>query len=132
MAKILVIDDDVDVGLTIGNVLSLSGHEVIVKTSLKSAVMALHAIEVDLVISDLFMPEGDGIEAIMSIKKIGRDIPVILISGGSSFFPSGSAKLDAMVNSAALLGSAVTLAKPFERKTLLQAIDRCLPPITDC
>ncbi len=72
----------------------------------------------DLVITDLVMPEKDGIETVIELRHDFPEVKIIAISGGSKY--DGAANL----RSARLLGARRTIAKPFEIQELLETVGR--------
>jgi DNA-binding response OmpR family regulator len=83
--------------------------------------LALHAAEpADLIITDLFMPDFDGIETIRELRRVGRGVKVIVVSGGDS-----SGRLS-MLGDAKLLGADRAFAKPVKPEELLTAIRELL------
>jgi PAS domain S-box-containing protein len=79
--RVLVVDDDDMVRRALGRLLGKSGHRVIEAASGREAVAALRANPVDVVISDVHMPDGDGMDLLRAIRKVDLDIPVILATG---------------------------------------------------
>jgi YesN/AraC family two-component response regulator len=71
---------------------------------------------VDLVITDLSMPEKDGIETIRELRRDFPDVKIIAISGG------GRAGADGYLSVAKTIGANRTLSKPFDLKKLLDAV----------
>lgn len=71
----------------------------------------------DLVITDLIMPEKEGIETILELRDADPDVPILAISGGTMPEDPGGVLVDA-----ALLGATATLAKPFELPVLMDTI----------
>ena len=80
------------------------------------ALDALRQVQPDLVITDVYTPEMDGIEFLLSLREAEPDLPVIVASGG------GSASSDHLLTDAAYLGATVTLPKPFEIDQLLELV----------
>lgn len=74
----------------------------------------------DIVITDLIMPEKEGIEAIRELKSINPDVKIIAISGGGRNHPEDYLKV------AVRLGAACALEKPISRDHLIRAIDSLL------
>jgi CheY-like chemotaxis protein len=75
----------------------------------------------DLLITDLLMPEKDGIETILEIRRANATLPILAISGGGRYNPR-----EDLLRMAQRLGANATLHKPFARDDLLAAVDRCL------
>lgn len=82
MARILVIDDDCTVRLLLERYLTHGGHSVFEADNGKTGLQALHDFKPDLVITDIMMPEMDGLEILLEIRKSNQTLPIIAISGG--------------------------------------------------
>jgi CheY-like chemotaxis protein len=119
MARILVIDDDAGMRTVIGQALKEAGHEVVLAPDGKEGMKEHHVKPVDLIITDLFMPEQDGLETIIALKKQFPNIPVIAISGGNILSTD-------MLSVARALGADGILEKPFTSKSLLSAVEKVL------
>jgi len=97
------------------------GHDVACASSGREAVRLLADRHFDLVIADVLMPEGDGLELITEMKKTVPDTRILAISGGgASLLP------DYCVQIAKAFGAHATLQKPFNRDQLLAGIDHAL------
>ncbi len=116
MARILIIEDDQEVREYLESVLSRAGHECLCASDGKEGVDVFSANPVDLVITDIIMPEKDGIETIMDLRRKNNTLKVIAISGG------GRAEPENYLHSAKLLGANRTIKKPFTNEEMLQAI----------
>ena len=112
---ILVIDDDAKVCGLLQRVLSGAGYRVLVAADGKKGMDALKRQPVDLVITDLVMPEQEGLETVTQLHAQRPKLPVIAISGafGGSF-----------LKAAGLLGASATLAKPIAPDALLRAVEQ--------
>lgn len=119
MAHILVIDDEPSLRFVIMRTLAKLGHDVREAGNGRVALDLLRAKPADLVLTDLVMPEQDGIETIMALRHVFPAMPVIAMSGA----PSNAALY---LEIAKRLGVRQTLAKPFEPDTLIAAIDNAL------
>lgn len=75
----------------------------------------------DLLITDLLMPEKDGIETILEIRRVNETLPILAISGGGKYGARGE-----LLRMAQRLGATATLQKPFSREQLIAAVDQCL------
>jgi CheY-like chemotaxis protein len=75
----------------------------------------------DLVLTDVIMPEIDGTEVILAVKKYRRDTPVIAMSGGDSVMTS-----EFSLNLAKAVGAGILLNKPFRLEELLATVDKAL------
>jgi DNA-binding response OmpR family regulator len=121
MARILVIDDDHAVRLTIQVFLERGGHEVICAADGEQGLRAFASEAPQLIITDIIMPNKEGIETIMQIRERDATVPIIAMSGGGRVGNADFLKM------AARLGANEVLAKPFERQDLTAAVGRLLP-----
>ena len=120
MARILVVDDDVLVRETIALALRNAKHEVSEASDGLRALDMLDRGPVDLVVTDILMPEIDGIGLIMAIRKQRPSLRILCISGGGR-----DSNID-YLPMAANLGAHTILAKPFTPKQLLAAVEAAL------
>ena len=119
MASILVIDDDNDFRDYLRLVLERFGHEVVTLPNGAGLTKVLELVRVDAVITDLYMPERDGIETVRQLGSLAPQIPVIAISG------AGVAE-DPCVRAMRMLGATVVLEKPIRAPLLIATLDRML------
>ena len=121
MATILVIEDDPQFRQMLAQMLTQAGHQV---ETAENGVLGLERFRQsapELVITDILMPEKDGIDTILEIKREGTDTRVIAISGGRrAITPQFN------LDSAALIGVQQVLAKPFSRQQILEAVEAAL------
>ena len=120
MAKVLVVDDEKQIRLMLHQMLKREGHHVSEAQNGKVALELNRKEPADLVITDVIMPEMEGIKTIMELKKEFPDVKVIAMSGG------GKNKPEQYLNFAEKLGADRTLTKPFNREDLLNAISNVL------
>ena len=118
--KILVVDDQEAYVLMIQELLEGNNFEVITAINGKEAILKTENNIPDLIITDIVMPELDGIEVLLEIKKSAPEIPVIVMSGGN--YGYGQSYL----NMAKKLGANVILDKPFEMDVLLKQVKELL------
>lgn len=119
MARILVIDDDDQVGLMLKDALEEEGHTLLVAENGAVGLDIFQEDAVDLVITDVMMPEKTGIGSLLEIKRISPETPVIVISGNAQT-DSGN-----VLNLATELGASHVLSKPFsikEMKILIRTV----------
>jgi CheY-like chemotaxis protein len=121
MAHILLVEDSPEVSLSVREILQAAGHSVEDAASGKEALVRLKAGRFDAIVSDIWMPEMDGIALLKEIRGAGNNIPVVVISGGAP-----NAPLTYTAPLAATFGANVVVYKPFERTELLKAIDTVL------
>ena len=125
---IVLVDDDEAVRSVLRRGLVRAGYEVHEAGEGGAALKLLASAPADLIITDLVMPEMEGIEFIMALRKTHPKLPVIAISGGGRAVGS-----DNYLNIARACGAVKLLAKPFETEQLLAAMQELLgpPPATD-
>jgi CheY-like chemotaxis protein len=120
MPKILVIDDDPFVCNTILRVLSRKGYDLTVAGDGQVGLKLFKSEQPDLVITDLIMPEKEGIETIREIRGIRPGTKIIAISGG------GRLGIADFLGMAKKLGANEVIRKPFEVAELTDSVARCL------
>lgn len=116
MSAILVIDDDASVREVVSEMLRMEGHDVTIAENGREAIAKLAGQRFDLIITDLIMPEKEGIETIAEIRRSDAEIRILAISGGGRLGPGD------YLETARYIGADATLAKPFARQDLLAAI----------
>ena len=116
MARILVIDDDVLVLDMLYESLTSEGYDVLRASNGKEGLKLYRKEPVDLIITDLIMPEKEGIETIIELRHDFPDVKIIAISGG------GRIGTKDYLNMAKIFGVQQTFTKPVGRKQLLDAI----------
>lgn len=120
LARVLVIDDDPQVRGVVEDALSQAGHTVVLTRNGREGLRALQEGKFDLVITDIFMPDMEGIELLRLLRTEGTSIPVVAMSGG------GIIATEAILSTAAKLGACATLEKPFGPADLAAAVARAL------
>jgi len=120
MARILVIDDDVQVLATLRKMLEREGYEVETASDGMQGIKCYRENPADLIITDLIMPEKEGIETIMELRRDFPDVKIIAMSGGGRNNPN------AYLGIADHLGVQYTFAKPVEWKEFLKAVQDLL------
>lgn len=124
MPRILLVEDDEAIRGILARTLVAAGHEVEEAWNGDVALAAYRKQAADLVITDLVMPEKDGLQMIMELRKLDPAVKIIAMSGGGRTL--GQAQL--YLESAKLFGALQVLAKPFTAATLMQAVNAVLPP----
>jgi len=120
MARILVVDDDKEVREMLRQMLERAGYEVVDACDGNVALKLYREQPTDLIITDLIMPNKEGIETIMELRRDFPDVKIIAISGGGRIGPKD------YLSSAKMLGARRILAKPLDRPKLLKAIEELL------
>ncbi len=130
MSKILVIDDERDVRDSVAKVLERAGHEVRIADGAAAGLDAFHTYGADLVITDIIMPEQNGVDVINALRQSGTKLRIIAISGGGNFGPLGYTPLaittNAYLAAAKKSGADEVLTKPFDRQELLAVVSGLL------
>jgi len=119
--RILVVDDNDQIRGMLRLMLETAGHEVSDAANGKSALHLQKTIPADLVITDIIMPEMEGIELIINIRKIDPRVKIIAISGGGKIDPY------LCLDIAGQLGADRILQKPFSQATLMSIISELFP-----
>ena len=126
MKKVILVDDDDLVRSTVCFMLRTLDFDVTEAPCGKEALKLLSESKFDLVITDLFMPEFDGLELILEIKKMALGTPIVLITGGGKHFRPGSEDLTNLTDSAELFGASYSIQKPFKKKDLAEIVKHAL------
>lgn len=113
---ILVIDDDPDVGRTTQWLLQDAGFTVSVVTSGQQGLRLQRARPADVLVTDIYMPDTDGIEIIAEFRQRFPEVPIVVISG------AGSAVNATHLFAARELGAHEVLRKPFDPRKLVEAV----------
>ncbi len=116
MAHILIIDDDPNVRLMLRRMLEHQGYTITEASDGIEGIKRFHENKFDLIITDLIMPDKEGIETINELKKEDPAIKIIAMSGG------GRCKPDSHLTTAKLLGADAIFEKPFIKERLLSVI----------
>lgn len=117
--KILMVDDEQDICGIAQILLENAGCDVTCVTDANQALTTLERGEFDLIITDMLMPEMDGVELINSVRRIRPDQRIMAISGG------GVAPRESYLQIATMYGVTGVLAKPFNRDQLIRAVMEC-------
>jgi CheY-like chemotaxis protein len=120
MARILVFDDEPSILLMIKKMLEKAGYEVEVALNGKEGMELFEKNRPDLLITDIIMPEKEGLETIFELRRKYPDLKIIAISGGGRIGPDG------YLPGAKLLGANAVFAKPLIPKEFLNTISELL------
>jgi len=123
MALILIVDDDKDVRETVAATLQLENHVTLEAPDGNAALQLIQAQPVDLVVTDIFMPQMGGGEVIDRIRDEFPGVKIIAISGSSSALRSTSSSPGAGLQP---LSADARLAKPFHRRELIETVQTVL------
>jgi DNA-binding response OmpR family regulator len=117
--KVLVIDDDPVARMTVRAILEDEGYSVTCAEDGRRGLEAFRKLRPDLVVTDIVMPEKEGIETILELRSIWPRGPIIAISGGGRTGNTDYLRL------AQGMGANAILRKPFEPAELLSCIRAC-------
>ena len=112
--KILVVDDESSITDLVYSILTEKGYEVTTAKDGKEGLKVFESVKPDLVITDIVMPDMEGIEFMRSLVKMRKALPIIVMSGnvlGTKF-----------LETARIFGAQATLRKPFAIQELLEVI----------
>jgi DNA-binding NtrC family response regulator len=118
--RIMVVDDDPGIRRTLKLLLSKAGYEVTQASDGQEALRLWRDHGGDLVITDLHMPEKNGIETILELLTHTPNVPIIAMSGG------GQTKRLDLLGNATMLGAVLTIEKPFTLNEMLTLVKRAL------
>lgn len=115
--KILVIDDEEDICEMTKLLLEKAGHDVTVTTDARLAARLLREQPYEAVITDMLMPDKDGLEVMADLRRYHPEVRIIASSGG------GRVSSDSYLTIARKSGAHALLSKPFTLPELLACID---------
>ena len=124
MERILIIDDEQQIRSMLRLMLERDGYEVVEAPDGIEGIKAYRQKPADLIITDLIMPNKDGIGMIIELQKEFPDVKIIAMSGGGLNKPEGYLK------GAKKLGAACTLTKPIDREKMLRAVKNIIKGTT--
>ena len=123
MARILLVEDEVTFRSVVTAALTQNGHSVIEAADGRTGLALFKAHGADLVITDVMMPDQDGLEVIMEIRSGKNPTPILAMTGHPG-------ETDLYLRLAKSLGAQRILAKPFRMEELFGAIDDLVPGTT--
>ena len=116
MKTILIIDDDPEIRSLLTDVLTVDGYRVLEAADGKQGLASYANFQTDLIVTDLVMPEKEGIETIIELRRKFPSVKIIVLSG------SGATDL----RMAKLLGADRAISKPFDITDLLKTVREVL------
>lgn len=121
MARVLIVEDSAAVRMALAEVVAALGHTVEQAPDGRAAIETLQTERFDLVITDVLMPEADGVEVIKALRALDRGTRVLAVSGGAPNLPASYAlRMTEMFNADAVL------YKPFLNEELEATVIRLL------
>lgn len=121
--SILVADDEESIRVVLSQLLTKAGHAVTLVTNAREAAEHLRRKTFDLVITDVLMPDGDGVDLIADVKKLQPQTRILAMSGGGRYL-EGSDYLKLATG----LGAHAAIEKPFKWEQLQAVIAKALAP----
>jgi CheY-like chemotaxis protein len=114
---VLVADDEEHIRTLLRRWLTEEGHTVLSAGNAREAAKLLTRIRFDLIVTDIIMPEGDGLQLIREFKEAQPEVRILAISGGGKYMERGDC-----LKMAKGLGAHAVVMKPFVREELLDGI----------
>lgn len=111
--RVLVVDDDPGILRLVGRILRSAHYEVVPATTFSDAMAAFQTWHLDAVVSDIGLPDGDGLALAKALRETDANLPVVLITGHPD-----------LETAIAAVGSGATrfIVKPFKNEDLLEAV----------
>jgi DNA-binding NtrC family response regulator len=116
MKKIIIIDDEPHILLMLKKMLERAGYEIDIATNGMEGLELFKKSPSDLVITDIIMPEKEGLETIREMKSLQSGLKIIAMSGG------GKITADNYLQTAKLFGASRIIEKPFTQQQMVQAV----------
>ncbi len=116
MARILVIDDDDQFRAMMKKLLEQNGHDVLEASDGEKGVRLFEQQGADLIVTDIVMPNKEGLETIMDLRRKAPGVKIIAVSGGGRIGP------ESYLDLAKKFGAVKVFSKPFGLKEFLQAV----------
>ena len=120
MTRILIIDDEAMIRNLIKRIWEREGYETETASNGKDGINIHRKNPADLIITDIIMPDKEGIETIMELRRDFQDVKIIAMSGGGKIDPNTYLQI------AKTVGAVKTLAKPIRIDELLKTVQEVL------
>lgn len=117
--RVLVIDDQKQMLTTLGNLLRRAGHEVVLANSGREGLSRIAENDIEVLITDMLMPDMDGIEVIKTLRVKHPGLWIVAMSGGGRMLSANVA-----LTLSRAFGADRVLYKPFRTAELLAALER--------
>ena len=116
--SVLLVEDDPSIAAMVSRYLEATGFRALIAASIEAAHEMIRTEKPDVVVTDIFLADGEGFSLIEALRTANPDLPIIAISGGRADFD--------VLAQAAKVGANFTIEKPFSPAYLVDTIDRCL------
>ncbi|MCD6598260.1 MAG: response regulator [Bacteroidales bacterium] len=120
MSRVLVIDDEPYILLMLKKLFEKEGFEVDIAINGDEGIRIFSKYPADVIITDIVMPEKEGLETIREFKQTNPDLKIIAISGG------GRIDSKEYLDSARLFGASKVFRKPFKQREMVNAVNELL------
>jgi len=120
MAKILIVEDDDEVRDVLKTLLQEEGHELFEASDGNQAIEQFRRIPADLVILDIVLPDKEGLETIIDLRRTHPNVKIMAMSGGGRTSPQD------YLDMAKRLGAVEVIAKPFSIDDFLRSVNLTL------
>ena len=121
MAKILIVDDDASIRGLFRRILEVEGYTIVEASNGESALRCFEESWADLVITDIVMPEKDGLELMAELRRLAPGVKIVAISGGGGLNPFTYLAM------ARERGADTVIFKPVPVESLLKTVHQLLP-----
>ena len=125
MPTILLVDDNDKIRRSVRRFLERKEYDVEEAPNGQVAMARLDAGDIDIIISDVFMPNMNGFDFLMRIRDKHAGIPIIMMSGG------GTLGSQSVLDAASKLGAAFVVEKPFEMREMMAAVEACVERLAE-
>ena len=88
MSKILIVDDEMQIRSLLARMMQLEGYDVLQAADCKSSIHLLQSQQPDVVLCDVFLPDGNGVDLVLDIKRLAPNVEVILLTAHGNI-PNG-------------------------------------------
>ncbi len=116
MARVLVVDDEELIRLTLTQALEQDGHSVTEASDGDECLAKMREDPADVVVTDILMPNKEGLETIAELRRLYSSVKIIAISGGGRIHNTSFLEI------AKVVGADAALKKPFENRTLCDVV----------
>jgi len=123
MAKILVVDDDLSTQVALTGMLESAGHEVLAVSDGAQVKGSMEDFAPDVLITDILMPDKEGLETIQDVRAAHPALPIIALTGGGD---AAGGYADYLLSCARDFGATGALRKPVDMALLLAVVDTAL------
>lgn len=120
MQRILIIDDETNILLMLKKMLERAGYEIDLASNGEEGLRLFRNMPSDLVITDIIMPEKEGLETIREMKKMQPNMKIIAMSGG------GKISADNYLETAKIFGASRIMEKPFTQQAMVSTVKELL------